>query len=236
MLLQEVKKFSKDNWWVYLLLIFSLIIVWISWKGNLVEILILFVANFFANLSIMVMQSHYTAKNNKTWSFYQLLSVTIFTTIAIYWLLVLNQSQYIIWQICYILAALKTFSFYNFWKNFKYINAFSLWVLNIILLSIFIWFSETNISLFWLDIYFTASIWAVIMWLGFSFVTTWLVSISHNLEYWFNLIWISLIVYWSGLLIFTWFNNWNINWIELGYFILTSTVLVYYLKIIKKYL
>ncbi len=89
---------------------------YITWKGNLIEIIILFLANFLWNLFIMVMQANYTAKNNKVWAIYHASATLVFTLISIYWLVVLNQSQYIIWQLTYILAAAKAFTFYNYWK------------------------------------------------------------------------------------------------------------------------
>ena len=34
----ELKNFSKNNWWVYLLLAVSLAIVYVTWKWNIIEI------------------------------------------------------------------------------------------------------------------------------------------------------------------------------------------------------
>lgn len=236
MFFKELKNFSRENWWIFPLLIIATIIIWITWKGNILEIIILFFANFIANLFIMVMQWNYTAWNNKLWWIYQLTSTLIFVFISSYWLFVLEQSQYIIWQFCYLLAAIKAFSFYNFSKDFKFINPISLWILNIILLTIFIYFSQTTINILWLEIFFTASIWAIIMALWFSFVTTGLISTNDVFRYWMNVIWVSWIVLGSLILIIVWYQNWNVSWIDLWYFILTSTVLVYYLKLLPKYI
>ena len=113
MFLKELEKFSRSNWWVYALLAISLVIVYITWKWNMLEIIILFLANFLWNLFIMAMQANYTSNNNKIWAIYHVSATSIFTVISIYWLIIFNQSQYIIWQLSYILAALKAFTFYN---------------------------------------------------------------------------------------------------------------------------
>lgn len=236
MLINELKNFSKWNWWIYVLLIIALIIVYITGKWNLLEIIILFLANFLWNLFIMVMQANYTAKNNKIGAIYQISSVTVFTILSVYSAIKLDQSQYIIWQLCYILAALKAFSFYNFWKEIKFLNSWSLWVLNAILISIFIFFAWEQINLWLFNLNFNVELWSILMALWFSFVTSWLVSINDKLRYWLNIIWVIWIVAWSWLLLVLSYMNWNIDWISLWYFILTSTVLVYYTKLLPKYL
>lgn len=236
MLINELKNFSKWNWWVYALLIIALIIVYITGKWNLIEIIILFLANFLWNLFIMVMQANYTAKNNKIWAIYHVSSVTVFTFLSLYSAIKLWQSQYIIWQFSYILAALKAFSFYNFWKDIKFLNAWSVWVLNVILISIFIYFAWRQINLWLFNLNFNVELWTILMALWFSFVTSWLVSINDKLRYWLNIIWVLGIVAWSWVLLILSYINWNIDWISLWYFILTSTVLVYYTKLLPKYL
>jgi len=237
MFLNELKNFSRSNWWVYALLAISLVIVYVTWKWNMLEIIILFLANFLWNLFIMVMQANYTAKNNKIWAIYHLSATSVFTIISIYWLLVLEQSQYIIWQITYILAALKAFTFYNFNKDIKFINAASVWVINILLFIFFIIFAWKNIDVAWLfNININAELFSIIMALWFSFVTTWLVSTNDKLRYWFSLIWVVWIVLWSGIGLILSYINGNIDWIALGYLILTLTVFIYYIKLIKNYL
>ena len=101
MLIQELKNFSKGNWWIYLLLAIALTIVYITWKGNLIEIIILFLANFLWNLFIMVMQANYTAKNNKVWAIYHASATLVFTLISIYWLVaVLERDHLAPYQSC----------------------------------------------------------------------------------------------------------------------------------------
>ena len=236
MFLNELKNFSRSNWWVYALLAISLVIVYVTWKWNMLEIIILFLANFLWNLFIMAMQANYTSNNNKIWAIYHVASVIVFTILSLYSAIKLWQSQYIIWQICYILAALKAFSFYNFWKNIKFLNAWSVWVLNILLVGIFIYFAWKQIDLWLFNLNFNVELWTILMALWFSFVTSWLVSINDTRRYCLNIIRVLGIVAWSWILLVLSYMNWNIDWISLGYFILTSTVLVYYIKLLPKYL
>jgi len=221
--LKELKAFSKENWWVYLLLSIALIIVYITWKGNLLEIILLFVANFLWNLFIMVMQNNYTAKKNKIWAIYHIAATSIFSAIAIYWFIYLDQSQYIIWQITYWLAVIKAFTFYNYNKDLNFLSEKTFIPINIILFIIFVKF-------------FNYQTYSILQAMWFSFITSWLVSIKDNIRYWLNIIWILLLVSGSALWVINSYIDWNVDWIALWFFILTLTVFVYYLKLIKKYI
>jgi len=237
MLIQELKNFSKGNWWIYLLLAIALTIVYITWKGNLIEIIILFLANFLWNLFIMVMQANYTAKNNKVWAIYHASATLVFTLISIYWLVVLNQSQYIIWQLTYILAAAKAFTFYNYWKDIKFINSYTVGLINMGLLAFFVYFAGKSIDVMGLfNFNFNVELFTILMALGFSFVTTGLVSTNDTIRYWFSFAWVLWIVSGSGLWLILWYVWWNIDGLSLGYLILTLTVFVFYSKLLKKYL
>ena len=221
--LKELKTFSRENWWVYLILSIALTIVYLTWKGNLLEIILLFLANFLWNLFIMAMQWSYSSKNNKIWWIYQLSSTIVFSAIAIYWLIVFDQSQYLIWQVAYFWAAMKAFIFYNYDKDIKLLNEKIFIFLNIILFTIFIKFFEFQTF-------------QILQWIWFALITTWLVSIKDNIRYWLNVIWIFLLVSGSAWWVYNSFISWNVDWIALGYFILTLTVFIYYLKLIKKYI
>jgi hypothetical protein len=221
--IKEIKIFSKNNWWIFILLIFALWIVAITGKWNLTEIIILFLANFLWNLFIMVMQTNYTNKNNKVWALYHISSTWAFTCISLYGIIFLGQSQYILWQLAYLIASIKAFSYYNFWKNITIFNEKTLVLVNTILLLIFLKF-------------FNFQTFSLLQALWFSLITTGLVSIKDETRYWFNIIWIFLLVSGSLLWVIVSFQSWNTDWIALWYFLLTLTVFVYYIKLLKKYL
>lgn len=223
MFLKELKKFSYENWWVFILLFSALLIVWITNNWNLIEILFLFLANLIANLFIMVMQNNYSNKKNKIWSTYHILATSIFALISIYWLIYLDQYQYIIWQITYWLAAIKAFTFYNYSKDLKFLSEKTFILINLLLFIIFIKYIDYK------NFQILQAIW-------FSLITTWLVSINDNLRYWLNIIWIFSLILWSLWWVIYSFNYWNLDWIALWFFILTLTVFIYYIKLIKKYI
>ncbi len=223
-LLKELKKFSKENWWIYFLFFGALWVVAYTWNWNLVEITLLFIANFFANICVMAMQDSFSDKNPKLWTLYQILWTWIFLILGIYGLLYLWQSQYILWQIAYILSALKTFFYFNKKIDLKIINAKLLILLNIIFLIIFyIYFANNDIALL------IQAIW-------FWFSSTWFVILDDKKRYFTILIGTWLIIIGSLLLTYNSFEAWSLDWIALWYFILSWTVWIYFIKLFKKYL
>ena len=224
LLLKEFKKFSKENWWVYLLFFWALWVVAYTWNWNLIEIILLFIANFFANICVMAMQDSFSEKNPKIGTLYQVLGTWIFLILGIYGLIYLGQSQYILWQIAYILSAIKTYFYFNKNVDLKLINAKLLSLLNIIFFVIFyIYFANWNIA------YLIQAIW-------FWFSSTWFVVLDDRKRYFTILIWTWLIIIGSLLITYNSFKAWNLDWIALGYFILSGTVGIYFLKLLKKYL
>ena len=85
LLLKEIKKFSKQNWWIYILFFLALVVVIYTWKWNIIEIILLFIANFFANICIMAMQNSFSNKNPKIGTLYQVLWTFIFLILWIYY-------------------------------------------------------------------------------------------------------------------------------------------------------
>jgi hypothetical protein len=223
MFIKELKIFSRENWWVYLLLSIALTIVYITGKWNLVEIIILFLLNFLWNLFVMVAMWNYQEKNNKIWSIYHVSTTLTFTIISIYWAFFLDQFQYLFWQITYLIAAIKAISYYKFEHNIKFFTPYLVGGINIILMSLFIYL-------------FPFSLFGTIQAIWFSFVTIGLVSITDKFRFYMSFIWVFFITSWSAIWLYTSYLNENIDWIALGYFLLTISVLVYHIKLLPKYL
>ncbi len=238
--IEELKKFSKENWWIYLLFIFALVFVIYSWKWNILEIILLFFANFVANIAIMAMQSNYTEKKNKIWAIFQVSATLIFIVLWVYWMIYLDRFQYIIWQVAYTISAIKAFSYYNFWKDLKFFNSYFLIFINIVFLIIFYkYFFSWNLVwiISWTDL--TAknfsSLSDLLLWIWFSFSSTWFVMLNDRKRYFTILSWTWLIVIWALVWVVSSYFLWAIDGIALWYFILTSTVWIFYLKLLKKY-
>ena len=223
MFLKELKKFSRQNWWVYLMLVIVLLIAYFTWKWNIIEILFLFLLNFIANLFIMVAMWNYLEKNNKIWSFYHVGWTSLFVILWLYWLIFQDFYQYILFQISFIIAWIKAFTYYNYNKDIKIFNEKSMILFNILLLILFI-----N--------YFNPQLFSLLQVIGFSLVTVWLVSTKDNFRYFGNLFWTFFIIWWSIVGVYLSYNNWSIDWISLWYALLTLTALIYFLKLLPKYI
>jgi ABC-type multidrug transport system permease subunit len=72
--------------------------------------------------------------------------------------------------------------------------------------------------------------------LWFSLITSWLVSIKDKVRYWLNLFWIAALTSGSLWWVIGSYINSELDWIALGYFLLTWTVFIFYLKILPNYL
>jgi hypothetical protein len=163
-------------------------------------------------------------KKPKIGTLYQVLGTGIFLLLGLYWFIYLWQSQYILWQIAYILSALKTFFYFNKNKDLKFINAKLLILLNIIFVIVFyLYFAKGSIALL------IQAIW-------FWFSSTGFVILDDKKRYFTILIWTWFIIIGSLFISYNSFINWSLDWLALWYFILAGTVWVYFLKLLKKYI
>lgn len=220
----KVLDFSKQNWWIYFVLVICLGFVYKTWFWSITEIIILFLVIFLGNLFIMIMQDYYTSWNNKYWAINQIISVIIFTLVSIYSYYYKWQYQYLIWQDMYILAAINSVLFFVFKRDLKrYFNEYSFLTINILLLFVFIMYIPHQNS-------------SILQAIGFSLITSWLVSVKDKVRYWLNVFWIALLFSWSLWGAINSYLTWDLNWIDLGYFLLTWTVFIFYLKLLPRYL
>ncbi len=223
MFLKELKNFSRQNWWVYLILIIVLLLAYFTWKWNIIKILFLFLLNFFATLFTMIAIWNYSEKKNKIGSIYHITGTSLFIILSLYGVFFQWFYQYIIFQLAFAIAAIKAFSFYNYNKDIKIFNEKTMVVLNLFLLIIFI-------------IIFKPELFAIFQGLWFAFVTIWSVSIKDSFRYFWNLFGTFFIITGSIIWIYLSYNNWNIDWISLWYALLTMTALIYFLKLLPKYI
>ncbi|MCD5380553.1 hypothetical protein LR004_01375 [Candidatus Gracilibacteria bacterium] len=223
MFLKELQRFSKSNWWVYIMLVIILGIVYYTGNGNLVEIILLFIANFLANLFVMIAISNYSRQMNKIGSLYHVASTSFFTFIGAYGAVFNGEYQYLLFQVTFILAATKAITTYTFQKNAKLINEKSVGFLNVILLGFFVY-------------YFSPEIPGLLQGLGFAIVTTGLVSIKDSFRFFMNLIGSVFIVIGSLIVVISSFNQGNLDGIALGFLLLTGTAIIYFLKLLPSYI
>jgi len=223
-IINYIKTFSKENFWIYILFVFALVMVLYTWNWNIYQITCLFILNFMWNIFVMAMQDSFSKWNARQWSIFQIFSTITFLSIWLYGAFFLNQFQYIIWQIAYILSAIKSYFYFTKKLDLKYISWITLSILNILFLIIFIkYFSWFNLIL-------------IIQALWFSLSSIWFVLTSDKRRYFTILAGTWLIILGSLWIVYNTFMAWNLDWIALWYFILSLTVWIYYLKLLKKYL
>ena len=221
--LNELKIFSRNNWWIYVLFIFILGLVYFTWRWNIVQITSLFLLNFVANIFIMAAIWNYSEKKNKIGAVYHFSWTSVFIVLWLYSLIFLGQSQYILRQIMFLLGAIKAFSYYNFEKDLKILNEKTFIILNLVLIFVYIKLFDFQVAWF-------------LQALGFSFVTTWLVSIKDKFRYFWNLFWTFFII--VGSLIYVKFSyiSWSLDGVSLWFSLLTLTALIYFLKLLPNYI
>ena len=222
--LNEIKKFSKQNWWVYLFFFMCLIIIWYTEKWNILEVFLVFLAHFLWDLLMMMMWDYYSKKEFKNWAISQAIWNLIFWSIWIYAIFKSSEWQYFLPTIAFLMWAVKTYFLQVKWKNIKFLNVQSVILVNLVI--------------FWVYLYFWLfkEFYSYIQFLGFATWSTGLIIQENKKRYLFYVLGTFLIA--LGSLIWIYFNylNWNILWTSISYFLLPLTVVIFYLKNIKKYL
>lgn len=219
----ELSKFSRENWWLYILLCITLVVVWITGKGNIPELLLLFLANFVANLFIMAAMNSYSNKENSLWVSYHVMATTIFMLLGVYGMVYFGQYQYILWQFSYGIAAIKAFTYYKYNKNISVFNEYTMIVFNIVLLSVFLTQFDFQLT-------------GLLQALWFSCVTIGLVSLNDKIRFWMSYIGMFWIVGGSAYGTYLSYMASNVDGIALGYLLLWLTTFVYFNKLLRKYI
>jgi len=224
---REFHQFSRENWWVYVVLVVCLILIYLTNSGSIIEIFLVFVVYVAADLCMMNMITLMEQKNYKVGSLFQLLGNVIFTFLFVYHFFHSGQLQYLLWSVGFILGAVKNISKYHFFDApMNSINGISLFILNT---GIFLW----AYSFLW-DVTFQV-IFQACGWIFFS--SSLVVSEKYNsTRYFMGLIWLVSMVVWAGIGLWTEFWNGSIYGVTLCYFLLPVSVLVVYLKTLRNYL
>ena len=81
LLLYEIKKFFKQNWWVLVLFLVSLISIWLTGAGSVLEVMLIFSLHFLADICIMIMADYLKQGDDDKALFFQSISFLIFTGI-----------------------------------------------------------------------------------------------------------------------------------------------------------
>ena len=82
--LKEIRNFSRDNWWLYIIFFICISLIWYTNTGNIFEISVVFFLHFLWDIFMMMMGEYYANWEKRKGSISQILSVIVFTFIWIY--------------------------------------------------------------------------------------------------------------------------------------------------------
>jgi len=215
----EIKKFSKENWWIYLIFIICLFLIYITNSWNLLEVSLVFGFHFLWDVFVMMMWDYYTKNDQKNALKSQIWSFTIFSLIWIYTWFFAWKWSYLIPQLLFFWPILKWYFPKLKWIDYKFMII--IWIFVFIL-----YFSLNLINNLWV---FIQILWFVIF--PIALILNW-----EKIRYFLSLTWIIFIFVGSASFLYNWFLEKNIIWTDLSYTLLPLTVVVFYLKNFKKYL
>jgi len=222
-LLKQFQIFSRENWWIYVLLLVAVVVVIYTGKWNIYEVIGIFFLNLSGAMCNILMMSSYKDKRFIEWSIFILTANTLYTFLSLYaWLHDWNL-QYIFWQASFLLTGFKAFFLYTYKIDLKYINFLSILILNSIVMYTLVYF-----------------IW---LWPAAIIQSFWIAGITLGLSlkndiwrYFFILAWNSLVVLWTfSILVFD-YLEWDILWVTVAYALLGLSICTYNYKILPIYI
>lgn len=222
LLLQEIRNFSKNNWWIYIIF---LICIWIIYKTdtwNIFEITLIVLFHFLWDIFLMMMWDSYAIKEYKRWTIYQLICFLIVFSVCIYSYFSFWESQYLLVEILFWFSALRS---YFILINSKKVNYFHPFLFIFLAIFIFYFFLLSNpsfysiLQLFWLSI------------VAFSLALD-----SDRKKYFLFSFWTFICIIASWIWVYINFLNGNVFWTSISFTLFPLTVFVFYLKNLKSYL
>lgn len=224
LLFKEVKKFSCDNWWIYIIFILSIFIIWYTNTWNLIEIVFIFFLHFLWDIFIMMSWDYYSKKDYDKGRIAHIFNFLTFLIIWFYSIFRFWEWQYILANILFAFPALKSYLLFKNNEKIKYLNIYIYLLLSFIILFLYIYFNLIN------SIYsFIQVIWFIIFAMALSLN-------RESIRYFLSITWTFLISLGSFIGLYFNFIAWNILWTTLSFALLSLTVFVFYLKNLKKYL
>lgn len=222
--LKEIKDFSKNNRWIYLIFLLCLFFIHKTNSWNIIEITLVFLFHFLWDIFMMMMWDYYSKKEINKWSLSQIWWFLTFLLIWLYSWLKNWKWNYLLPQALFIWPSLKWY--FNDLKNkkIKFIDYKIVLVFWIII--IYIYYK------FWL----IENIWYLIQIIGFITFSLALVLENEKNKYLWSLIWIWFTTLWSSIILYYSFTQKNVVWTDISYTLLPLTVFAFYLKNFKKYL
>ena len=215
----EIKTFSRQNWWIYIIFIICLFVIYKTDSWNLLEVSLVFLFHFLWDIFVMMMWDYYAKKEDKKALKSQVWSFTVFWLIWVYAWLTSAKWSYLIPQLLFFWPIIKGFKPKIKWINLSFM--------------IFIWI-VVFIGYYLLELIY--NVWVFIQILWFIIFPISLILTNEKYRYFWNLVWIVFIFFGSAYLLYEWFITKTVVWTDLSYSLLPLTVLAFYLKNLKKYI
>jgi len=130
LLFKELKIFSKQNWWIYIIFIICLFVIYKTDSWNLIEVSLVFLFHFIWDICIMMMWDFHSKWKEKKALYAQIWSFTIFSLIWIYAWISAWKWSYLVPQLLFIWPIIKWFNINLKWLNYK----FMIWVWALVLI------------------------------------------------------------------------------------------------------
>lgn len=122
---EEGLKFGRENRWVFAVFFPALALVALTNRGNPLEVAALFSLHFVADVLIMMMFRAYAQGDRRTGTGLQILSTSVFLTLKIYSGLRHGAWQYLSADLLYLLAAFKNYQKDICRRDFPLINTWT---------------------------------------------------------------------------------------------------------------
>ena len=219
----QLKQFSRENWWIYLLLALALFVVSYTWKWNIYEVFFVFLFNLLGALCNMLMMSSYKDKKFIEGSIFIVTANTLYTFLSLYAWIYSGELQYIFWQASFLLTWIKAFMYYSYGKNIKLINFYSILILNIFVLWALIFYVKISGE-------------AIIQSLWIAGITLGLALTNDIKRYFYILAWNTLVVLWTFLILVQDYLGWEILGITVAYALLWLSICSYNYRILPEYI
>jgi len=126
--MSELKKFFKENYYVLIIWIIALIPILYSYWLSAVEILIIFVSHFIADIFMTFMVINFSKWNMLKWYIHQFMWSFIFLLIWLYSFYFHSDAIYLIPSFVYFPVILKNIYELYYKKEIKIINMYTLWL------------------------------------------------------------------------------------------------------------
>jgi hypothetical protein len=221
----EIHKFSKTNWWVYIIYAALLLGIFLTKPSDVPSVLIVTSLHFIADIFIMMMLSAYSAGQYKQGTYHQIASMLLFLSIKVYTGATGGGWHYLSADPIYILAAIKHYKVDVKHSDLKVVNTLSMSILSLLLVTaITLSFRKFSIPIY-------ESVERCIQTMGIFLFAIALVTVSNErLRYQIAIAGLTCMVVGSAWELAFEIQQKKIVGLALSYFLLPLTVLVFYIK------